>query len=90
MNCGDTGRERRGGVALRATPHLMSEMLWRRFEKSLVQTCLLYRNLFTRAVFLPFRTGRIIQQLSEVTEAYLATQLERGFSTLDFYKSLLI
>lgn len=31
-----------------------------------------------------------IQQLSSVTEAYLTTQLERGFSTLDFYKSLLI
>lgn len=29
-------------------------------------------------------------QLSELTEAYLTTQLERGFSTLDFYKSLLI
>lgn len=26
--------------------------------------------------------------LSKVTEAYLATQLERGFSSLDFYKSL--
>ena len=31
-----------------------------------------------------------MQQLSELTEAYLTTQLERGFSTLDFYKSLLI
>ena len=31
-----------------------------------------------------------MQQLSTVTEAYLTTQLERGFSTLDFYKSLLI
>jgi DNA repair protein RecO (recombination protein O) len=31
-----------------------------------------------------------MQTLSVVTEAYLATQLERGFSTLDFYKSLLI
>jgi len=31
-----------------------------------------------------------IEQLSAVTESYLATQLERGFSTLDFYKSLLI
>lgn len=30
------------------------------------------------------------QQLSAVTEAYLITQLERGFPTLDFYKSLLI
>jgi DNA repair protein RecO (recombination protein O) len=31
-----------------------------------------------------------LQQLAGVTEAYLTTQLERGFSTLDFYKSLLI
>jgi len=30
-----------------------------------------------------------IDQLSQVTETYLSTQLERGFSTLDFYKSLL-
>ena len=29
-------------------------------------------------------------KLSELTEAYLTTQLERGFTTLDFYKSLLI
>ena len=29
-----------------------------------------------------------LEQLSSVTEAYLTTQLERGFSTLDFYKSL--
>lgn len=29
-------------------------------------------------------------QLAQITEAYLTTQLERGFSTLDFYKSLLI
>ncbi|MBO5837074.1 MAG: DNA repair protein RecO [Oscillospiraceae bacterium] len=28
--------------------------------------------------------------LSQVTESYLSTQLERGFSTLDFYKSLFI
>ena len=30
------------------------------------------------------------KQLSEISEAYLTTQLERGFSTLDFYKTLLI
>lgn len=29
-------------------------------------------------------------QLSQITEVYLTTQLERGFSTLDFYKSLLL
>lgn len=28
--------------------------------------------------------------LADLTEAYLTTQLERGFTTLDFYKSLLI
>ena len=31
-----------------------------------------------------------LAQLSMVTEAYMTIQLERGFSTLDFYKSLLI
>ncbi len=34
--------------------------------------------------------GNTLRQLSALTEAYLSTQLERGFSTLDFYKSLLI
>lgn len=38
-----------------------------------------------------FRLGEdTLQMLSALTEAYLTTQLERGFSTLDFYKSLLI
>lgn len=31
-----------------------------------------------------------MSQLAALTEAYLTTQLERGFSTLDFYKSLFI
>ena len=31
-----------------------------------------------------------LMKLGNLTEAYLTTQLERGFSTLDFYKSLLI
>lgn len=30
-----------------------------------------------------------LEQLASVTESYLAAQLERGFSTLDFYKSLI-
>lgn len=38
-----------------------------------------------------FQVGReTLEQLGSLTEAYLTTQLERGFSTLDFYKSLLI
>ena len=31
-----------------------------------------------------------LSKLCNLTEAYLTTQLERGFSTLDFYKSLMI
>lgn len=31
---------------------------------------------------------RTIEELAHITESYLTTQLERGFSTLDFYKSL--
>lgn len=38
-----------------------------------------------------FQVGpETMEKLADLTEAYLTTQLERGFSTLDFYKSLLI
>ena len=37
-----------------------------------------------------FRIGdATAKELSHITEAYLSTQLERGFSALDFYKTLL-
>ena len=40
---------------------------------------------------LSFQIGQEnLEKLCNLTEAYLTTQLERGFSTLDFYKSLLI
>lgn len=39
---------------------------------------------------LSFQAGKeTLEDLSHITECYLTTQLERGFSTLDFYKSLL-
>ena len=38
-----------------------------------------------------FQLGeQALHGLSQLTESYLTTQLERGFSTLDFYKSLFI
>ena len=38
-----------------------------------------------------FQAGQAtMEKLADLSEAYLTTQLERGFSTLDFYKSLLI
>lgn len=40
---------------------------------------------------LSFRLGpETLGKLADLTESYLCTQLERGFSTLDFYKSLLL
>lgn len=41
-------------------------------------------------IMLSFRTSvETMEAFSQITELYLTTQLERGFSTLDFYKSLL-
>ena len=38
-----------------------------------------------------FRIGsEALEKLANLTESYLCTQLERGFSTLDFYKSILL
>lgn len=38
---------------------------------------------------LSFRAGNeTLEDLAHISESYLTTQLERGFSTLDFYKSL--
>ena len=38
-----------------------------------------------------FQIGpKTLEQLSTLTESYFTTQLERGFSALDFYKSLLV
>ncbi len=38
-----------------------------------------------------FRVGEdTLRYLAQLTESYLSTQLERGFSALDFYKTLLI
>lgn len=66
-----------GGIRLPVTPSVLEAMRY---------ICLCDpKKLFS------FRIGgETMQQLSQLTEAYLTTQLERGFSTLDFYKSLLI
>lgn len=65
------------GIRLPVTPALLEAM---RF------ICLCEpKKLFS------FRVGpETLKMLSGLTEAYLLTQLEQGFSTLDFYKSLLI
>ena len=37
-----------------------------------------------------FASVETLETLSQVSESYITTQLERGFATLDFYKSLLL
>ena len=66
-----------GGIRMPVTPSMLEAMRY---------ICLCDpKRLFS------FRIGpETLTQLANLTEAYLTTQLERGFSTLDFYKSLLI
>jgi DNA repair protein RecO (recombination protein O) len=74
LNCRD--RES-GGIRMPVTPSVLEAMRY---------ICLCDpKKLFS------FQIGTdTLERLGALTEAYLTTQLERGFSTLDFYKSLLI
>lgn len=66
-----------GGIRMPVTPGVLEAMR--------------YICLCEPRRLLSFEIGRDnLDMLSNLTEAYLTTQLERGFSTLDFYKSLLI
>ena len=66
-----------GGIRMPVTPGVLEAMRY---------ICLCDpKKLFS------FQTGpENMEKLANLTEAYLTTQLERGFTTLDFYKSLLI
>ena len=65
------------GIRLPVTPSLLEAMRY---------ICLCDpKKLFS------FQIGQeTLEQLASLTEAYLSTQLERGFPTLDFYKSLFV
>ncbi|MDD5864465.1 MAG: DNA repair protein RecO [Firmicutes bacterium] len=77
LECRSCRRGESRGIRLPVTPAMLEAMRY---------ICLCDpKKLFS------FQVGADTQrQLAELTEAYLCTQLERGFSTLDFYKSLLI
>lgn len=66
-----------GGIRMPVTPGVLEAMRY---------ICLCEpKRLFS------FQIGEEnLEKLANLTEAYLTTQLERSFSTLDFYKSLLI
>lgn len=66
-----------GGIRMPVTPGVLESMR--------------YICLCEPKKLLSFNIGsENLEKLCNLTEAYLTTQLERGFSTLDFYKSLLI
>ena len=66
-----------GGIRMPVTPGLLDAMRYICYCDP--------KKLFS------FKIGQeTLLHLADITEAYLTTQLERGFSTLDFYKSLLI
>ena len=74
VTCRDTGSN---GIRMPVTPALLEAMR--------------YICLCDSKRLLSFQLGdESLRQLSALTEAYLTTQLERGFPTLDFYKSLFI
>ena len=77
LECTNCRSRESNGIRMPVTPSLLEAMRY---------ICLCDpRKLFS------FRLGRdTLEQLGNLTEAYLTTQLERGFSTLDFYKSLRI
>jgi len=66
-----------GGIRMPVTPGVLEAMR--------------YICLCDPKKLLSFQIGQEnLEKLCNLTEAYLTTQLERGFTTLDFYKSLLI
>ena len=66
-----------GGIRMPVTPGVLEAMR--------------YICLCEPKKLLSFNIGQEnLEKLSNISEAYLTAQLERGFSTLDFYKSLLI
>ena len=66
-----------GGIRMPVTPGVLEAMR--------------YICLCEPKKLLAFNIGQgNLEKLCNLTEAYLTTQLERGFTTLDFYKSLLI
>ena len=76
LECANCRDHTSAGIRMPITPGMLEAMHY-------ITTCDA-KKLFS------FEIGRdTLEQLSAVTEGYLTTQLERGFSTLDFYKSLL-
>lgn len=75
LECSSCRNSTSTGIRMPITPGILEAMRY-------ICTCDAKR-LFSFRV-----SPETLDELSHITEIYLTTQLERGFSTLDFYKSL--
>lgn len=73
-NCRDHGRS---GIRMPLTPAMLGAMRY-------IVSC------DPKKLFHFDASDETLKHLAQVTELYLTTQLERGFSALDFYKSLFL
>lgn len=77
LECRNCRSSESNGIRMPVTPSVLEAMR--------------YISLCDPKKLFSFQIGEeTLAKLADLTEAYLTTQLERGFSTLDFYKSLLI
>ena len=77
LECGPCRDPQSSGLRMPLTPGVLDAMRY-------ICVC------DSRKLFSFSASADTLELLSSVTESYLSTQLERGFSSLDFYKSLLI
>ena len=77
LECAECRNPESTGLRMPLTPGMLDAMRYICFCDS--------RRLFSFSA-----APETLEELSHLSESYLSTQLERGFSTLDFYKSLLI
>jgi len=77
LECGNCRNPESAGLRMPVTPGVLDAMRY-------ICSC------DSRKLFSFSASNETMESLSYITESYLSTQLERGFSTLDFYKSLLI
>lgn len=77
MECGQCRSAESTGLRMPVTPGVLDSMRY-------IVICEPKRLLHFDA------SSDTLERLAQVTETYLTTQLERGFATLDFYKSLLL
>lgn len=75
LECGNCRSPESTGIRMPLSPGVLDAMRYICFCDS--------KRLFSFEV-----NSDTVHQLSQITESYFSTQLERGFSTLDFYKSL--